>query len=723
MKIFRPLKLALLPRMDADASELLVTLLVGFDISGSLLTEPEMWRTVGEDVAIDMLAAKSHGELCVWGVDRDAELRVRLGAIDHTARGDAFQGTPIEAEGFFAGDETIHLGDTIEGALPSVTTRVVARMEDETTVDVDTRLDTVVLLAPERRGVAIFRGSLSCNDDEGQDIVAIAAALERLGAPKDRGHYETVIAQRLDPERGHLYAFRDCDLLPEGEPSGLELEGGDALGAVQAERRAAEELDRARQSLIAQGIDPDEHLPREMPEAPEAPTPENLPSYIDQLEAEAEQNARDAEEQQREATARAEAICQEHGIDQNALRDESGGPPKPVHQLIAAMRDEAQLGRHASIAMSDVESRLADPALAAKLDEAYQAQVEAYRRFAQHMPSAPLCDVETSARRRAAIEAAAPALSGVDLTGVDLRGIDLSGADLSDAFLERANLNGASLCGADLSRAVLTRADLSGADLAGARLAQANLGQADLSGACLDRVDGADIVLHGATLDNTSLKQASLPRADLSEARIDGADFAEADLSDVRFIDVDLAGEALRGVSLRRALLLSAKLDGADLREADLERVGMFKTSAVATDLRQANASRLCVVGESDFSNADLRAATLDKACFLDVSLAGADLSAASLAGGCFNKSDLRGAKLYRAAAQGAMFIGAGLQEADLNGANLMQANLMKAALEGASLEGANLFRADVSRSRVDDHTRFDDALMTSSQNEEQVTS
>lgn len=238
-------------------------------------------------------------------------------------------------------------------------------------------------------------------------------------------------------------------------------------------------------------------------------------------------------------------------------------------------------------------------------------------------------------------------LDRLDLRGADLRGVrivatskcewvyldgaDLSSADLRGARIERANLVGAKFVESRLSGAVIRsvnamRADLRRADLSGSQLTL--VGMSDVV------ADGAD--LSGCRMDTVGLSGASLVRASLARTRLkdmaysggfNRADLAEADMNameaegPVPFIKATLNGANLSAACLREAVFLDASLDHCSMAYADLQGARFERAHCVGMDA----------------TGADLRSAV-----FMD----------ANLDFGVLEGADLRQAKMLMASAE-----------------------------------------------------------------------
>jgi uncharacterized protein YjbI with pentapeptide repeats len=619
----------------------------------------------------------------------------------------------------------------IEGRIPSFAARVFLQRRGATDLEeVQQHIDTVHLFPAAERGVVLYRGVVSVLEDDGSDVAFLLAALEDADSPKALSHYEQVFANRVDKKKGHLYALRDRDLLPASAASAAADEATAEMqsllareGAVEANmrRRAQAELDRARESLRAQGLDPDAHAPKELPPPEPAPSLDELPETIERAMALAEEQKREAETRRQAAEEDARRACRENGLDYDKLareaREQQGGPPKfTAEGQLEQLRESLAMARNGGVELPHVEAMLADPKLLSKLKDAEARTREVYERFAHHFPVGPRVREEDAARLRREVIAARDAgasLSGRDLTGADLSDLDLRGLELRHVFLEGANLTGADLSGADLSHSVLVRADLTKAQLEGAQLHETNFGEAMLEGATLDDADLTRAVLAKATLTSASFRRTTITGADFSGAVFHGSDFTEASGRELLFLECDLAGVCFAGADLRKSNFLKSSVAGADFSNATLISACFVEAKGDGASFRDANLENLRVVMGCSFNDADFREARMMSASLRGAALSGCDFSDANLRGADFSECDLERAKLYRADAKGARFVKANLSDAVFTSANLMNALAQRATLHGADLRSANLFRADLLRAKVDGRTNIADAELT----------
>jgi len=677
----------------------------------------------------------------------------KMGTYDEKWRKEQFPGLALDVdfgmwnvaapdqriEGYFRGDEAIRVENMhaekplLETRLPAVVARTFLRFGPEyggELVEVPMHLDTVHLFPHVERGVLLFRGVRQIEEPDASDIAVAMAGLEDLGdEPKPLSHYETVLEQRLDKKKAHLYVLRDGDLMPRSladapkvksvSPDPFDDMMNLELPALENARKKAEkEMSAARDRAIERGADPKTLPPLPKTEPFVQPTLDELPGVIESMEAEADKQRAEADKQRAEAEAKARALCAKNGIDYDAVvrqkKREASGPPKfTADAEMERIRGVALRARRAGVDASAIEARLADPVFEKRLRAAEREVHEAYRTTAHATEPAPPLESEESARAREDLlraYAAGVKVSRRDFSGADLAGIDLSGADLEEVYLEGANLSGANLRGANLDRAVLAHADLRGAKLDLATLREANLGRAklegadlsgaDLSGAILYETDARGAVFPGVRLDGAFLMHLTLEGADLSGARGDkvmflygklaGARFERATLPSITFLECDLQGANFAGGDLSKCTMLTVNADGAVFDETNLENL----RAVHGTSMERAS-----------FRGAFLKGSNLRGTRIADGDFTGATLSRSEL-----SATDLRGSSFERAIVVDARFLGADLRGARLSSANLMMGVFHRAKLAGADFTGANLFAADMLRAVGDDQTTFSGA-------------
>ncbi len=647
--------------------------------------------------------------------------------------------TDQRIEGYFRGDEAFTVENMhpeharIESRLPGLRARVFINQKTpggEAFREITMRVDTVHLFPHAQRGALIFRGMIKVDEADAADVLQIIGGVEESSDPRPVEHYQAVLAQRLDRKRAYLYLLRDQDLMPPrlagqkgypGDQSDVkELMATEKLLEKNIRQRTMREIEKAREQLRAQGLDPDEHIPADLPPLAGPIDLENLGELAMSLEADFEVKVGEAKERVAKAEQDARAECAKHGIDYDQRvreqKEKGSGPPKfSAEAELARLQAELELAKNAGVALPHVQAQLADPELSQKLRKIEEMLREAYRSFGHYQDPASPLRREASALLRAEIVAAVAAgesLAGRDFTGVDLSGLDLRGAKLQTAFLESSDLAGSDLREADLTGAMMARANFTEVDLSGAKLRGANLGSARLI-----RTRGADAdlsfaVLTGADMSGADFARARLVGADVREALFAETSFAGATATALTFLKSDLTGLRLTGADLTKSNFLMCSVAGVDFTGATLVSAVFLEVRGDGAIFRDGNLENLRIVKGSSFEGADFSGARLNRANLRGTRLAFSNFTGASLLGADLSECDLSGADLQRITANGSMFMKADLTGASLASANLMEAILQRAKIAGASFVGANLFRADLLDVEVDHATSMKGADM-----------
>ncbi len=194
----------------------------------------------------------------------------------------------------------------------------------------------------------------------------------------------------------------------------------------------------------------------------------------------------------------------------------------------------------------------------------------------------------------------------------------------------------------------------------------------------------------------------------LAAAVADGESLAARDFSGADLSRRDLRGANLRGVFLEGANLEAADLSGADLTDAVLARANLTKaklSSARAgganlggarlhgADLSGADLTR-AILAKADLDGARFTGATLTGVDVLETTFGAADLSGVLAAELRVVKTSLAGATLAGATLTKAVFLEVDLTGADFTGAKLDQASFVTCTGEGAVFRRASLKRA-----------------------------
>lgn len=616
--------------------------------------------------------------------------------------------------------------ESIEGTVPRFVVRAFVSREGDVLRDVTMKLDTILLVPHIERMAMIYRAFVEVKDDEASDVSDLLVALERPNEPKGMSHYRDVREKRLDREKGGIHALRDGDLLPPNIRVGMasseedyaELLAREGLIERAMKNRARAELERTREEMRNAGLNPDEHVPKDVPDDAQAPELNNMAEFVETTEKQAREAIADSAKHQQRVLDEAEAICKQHGIDFGKLvadvKKEQGGPPKfSAKAEMERLLDMAQLSANTGVGLPEV-AKLGDPNLEQKLVETEKVLKDTYRKHVHFMPRAYECAEEHSGRVRREVESLllnGESLADLDFTGVNLSGLDFSGRDLSRSFLEAAILKDCKFVGAKLNQTVLARANLTNAIFTKANLVGANLGEADCTNALFDGgVDASEAVFFKTNLQGANLRGITLKKADINEAQLNGADLSGAIASELTALRCDFRGAKFDGAKITESNLLELDAAGVDFRRCTFDATVLLDVNANGANFDDAKLESFRIVGVDrgcSMEGATFRRANLSKAFFRGARLQKADFSDALLDNADFSKCDLTNAKF-----EGARMRETRLMKANLTGANLDHTDLFQALLGGANLRGAHfeqasLFRADAMGAVGDDKTSF----------------
>ncbi|UXY12993.1 DUF2169 domain-containing protein [Kosakonia sp. ML.JS2a] len=577
-----------------------------------------------------------------------------------------------------------------EGTLPPWQARCFIQRQrgDETLFEeIALRATTVWFFPHLEQMVLMWQGNQRINEDDAADVLHLMPALEKNGASRSVNHYRKVLNQRLDKEKGALFAFREKDLLPEdviGPWFDSEVQESRSPMRDNQNNRALQLREQHRARLEAQGSDVSDLL--KAFEEPALPKLEDLPEFIEEMERKAQEMQQQAEARKAEMEARY---------------------PE------AAALDNRPRGPESMLRMQELLAKNGDQLSEKKLAQSREALHKLYlMSVAQQPPAIKLTgDIALIIRQRAERTMAQGGdFSGLDLTGADFSGMDLRGANFHNALLECATLRGCQLDGADFTQAMLARTDLQGASLrdccfdnASLALAQcretqfqgAQFAETEMTGALFDACDFSnarisDLLLREVGFSQCLFRHAQLNNCVFMELTLPQPDFSHAQMNKTSFIKCEL----------HSAVFARAHLDGCSWVESQLESASF----AAATLITCAVASGGTLAG-ANFNGAylkqsNLRQAVLHRATFARARLDNSDLSEAQCEAADFSGSTLTGS----------MFMRTDFRRVRFNDANLMGAMLQKSRLEGADLSYANLFRADLSQSITDQQTQFQGA-------------
>ncbi|EOV9658667.1 DUF2169 domain-containing protein [Cronobacter turicensis] len=578
-----------------------------------------------------------------------------------------------------------------EGTLPPWQARCFInrqRGDDTLFEEVALRATTVWFFPHLEQMMLIWQGHIRINEDDAADVLQLLPAMEKVGAPRSVNHYRKVLAQRMDKEKGALFAFREKDLVPEdaiGPWIDSEVEESASPMRDNMNNRANQLREQHRARIEASGGDVNDLLGDF--EEPEMPKLDELPEFIEKMEKQAAEMQAKAEARKREMEAR---------FPQGNNEDNQPRGPEAMHRMQEMLyRNRDSLGEK-------------------KLAQSRDALHQMYLMSVQHQPPARRLkgDLAQIIRQRAERTLAQGGdFSGMDLTGVDFSGMDLRGADFSKALLECADLSHCQLDGVNFRGAMLARAELHHTSLRdcnfeGASLSLAQCCHSDFSGTRFKDTQLQETLLDDCTFDDATLEGLLFRETWFTHCR-----FHRATLDGCVFLELTLPGLDFRHARLNKTTFVKSTLEAADFSDATLDSCSFVETHADEARFINATWITCAAASESTLNRADFTHATLRQSNLRQTALCGARFELAKLENTDLSEADCRGASFQRACLVGSLFIRTDFREVNFTDANLMGALLQKSQLGGADFNGANLFRADLSQSFTNDETRMNGAF------------
>jgi len=584
--------------------------------------------------------------------------------------------------------------------------------------EIPLRLTTAWFFPDHLRMVLIWHGALPIREDDAADILHIMPAMEHAGRARDTAHYEAVVRQRLDAELGAVYALQDAQLVPEDICGELPHVDMDAAVQRPSSKRihagAARRHAKERESLLAQGLDPDLYMPPLDP-PPASPKLADMPQTFMRLRDELEEAKRLATGPAARALADPSlpVMAEVSGVDVDALRKLDGEgelPPGFDPRKVKRHLAEFDASPHAQPEPGASAEVGSPPSLSQTLNPQVH---QAYQQSAQHFATPPPMSPLRAQRTRRKLEAR---LKGdrdcrdMNLTGADLSGMDLSGVNFQRAILAGAILTDARLDGSDLTDAVLTGADLTRAGMRGVDLTRANLGRTRCVQADFAQSQVKETIWDHADCERCSFLGSAWRLGRLYQARLHDCDFSRASFEQWATMSATLANCRFQQARLDQCVFMQGTLADADFSKADLVRVSFMDVDFSGRfSLEDATLDGCAFAGRVDMPGACLRRMRFKHGSARGAVLSGADMRGAQLAASDFSECRLQDADLSGVTAPDTHFVRADFTGARLRNANLINSLLGKAVLLHADLTGANLFRADVAQARMDGSTGLDD--------------
>ncbi|AOM40259.1 DUF2169 family type VI secretion system accessory protein [Xenorhabdus hominickii] len=586
-----------------------------------------------------------------------------------------------------------------EGILPAWQARCFIkrlRIDENVFEEIMMRNTTVWFFPHLEQILLIWHGCAQINEDDASDVLQMLSAMELISVPRTENHYLQILNQRMDKEKGALYAFREKDLISEeiiGPWVDTEQPENGSFLSENLQNREKRLREQQRERMEKYGRDISMLIPLTT-QSPSNPKPDELPEFVSKIEQDATQRYVETKQQQAKIQARAKAqgINVEQTAAENKFKESQN-----FHQIRDILHQQQQQMGISDEKLAQIEQSLHKMYLASA-----QSQGPALRLTGN------LSQIVRKQAQR--IMQKGGDFRGIDFTGTDFSGMDLRGANFSQALLESACFNDAQLDGADFSEAILARAEICHASLHGVKLDNASLAQAKCEQSDFSATSFKETQLQETLFDHCRFNNANFTDLFLQETFITHCRFQHSRWQDCTFLEMILPSLKFNYAILNKVSFIKCQLEQAVFDNATLDGCSWVETVAKAISFRSAKLLACVFTMGSDLNQADFSCATLIECNLRQTPLIQSIFQAATL-----NNSDLSEANCQLANMQylnttKSIFTRTDFREAQLNNANLLGAFMQKCSFDGADLREANLFRADMSQSTIDDATMIDSA-------------
>ena len=650
--------------------------------------------------------------------------------------------------------------EAVRGRLPDLKSRCFVKQltpEGEAFREIEMAIDTAWLFPSAEKGITVHRGSIDIATDDGSDLSHLLVAYEHhQGQGRSVEDYRRSLELRIDKREKAYWLPREDDLAPpEHAPDDKyvavpPLEDPRVKKFIADMTRQAKEQQAKLDAVLTRlGLDPkkykmdqklEQEAQKQLANMPPLPPPINsmddIPkalSYVRQLRAHplaAKKPAAQLEQEISEKLARGREKMFDYAKKQMA-KEGYAMERKDFDDAVAKAKVKSGKLMNMSAAgqVEMVWSKFKDqpemagrPEIRKKIEEVmakakdFDAKMEKYgmaekaKKAAVKMaamgpaPELPLPkDLEDARKMILDGYPKGKSFAGQDFTGVDLAGLKLSGIDLKGAVLDSANLAGCDLSGADLSGACLARANLENADLKGAKLEEASLGKAKAQKADFKKAAMKKAQLTEGDFQGALFGEADLSKANFLKAKLQKADFTKAMADGATFIQSELDQAVFTGASLFKARFFEAMLAGADFSQCNLAKSVLVGAKGPGAVFRDADLSKVCLVGGADFTGADCAGCLSVKSNWRECALEGANFAGSVLDQSDFSEAKLKGAIMTGVTAKGTRFLKCDLTEANLSGGNFFNSSMRWAKLNRADLRYSNCYAVDGFRAEVED--------------------
>jgi uncharacterized protein YjbI with pentapeptide repeats len=574
-------------------------------------------------------------------------------------------------DGFFRGDERITISGmhadhpVIESRLPGMRARAFVNMEVDgkrVLSELPMRLETVWLFPSILKGVCIYRGGQEIHDIDGNDVIDVMLAYERLSdEPRSEAHYVEAHRFRTDPESMGFAVFSTMALRPDvPEVEQEEREAARAEYTEQVMEKSQKQYEYTILTMLKKvGAPPPP--PGSLPKLPPPPVkiPFATPGDIERLDVDMAGFMASMRELMDYSAAKLAEMKQRMDGELNAWLDvvdqQAGGylgeaSKAKLTGLKVPNIPQVPLPGGAVAAIPSIEN------LEAEADEIggqgnFEKLLEALDESGE-VPTVPAGDTDA---QKILVRAKALGLP--------------EGRMLAPAIAEISDMDLVEMAGSGAG-------DETGSDIANL------LGPAaEPSAPGPTPAEEVENFLNELNLDPNSAELTPDLKATLSDMEAQAPIVAS-------MMQIELPEQAKSPVEAKEEALatLEEKADTmeegiAAARRISIEPTAPFEPLTEEAALYLGEIIQSEVAAGNALTGRDLAGANLE----------GAILSGADFTGALMEKVNLRGARLNGANLESVTLAGADLTDCDMSGTNLTKANLSKVTATGAGLKGVRL--------------------------------
>lgn len=666
-------------------------------------------------------------------------------------------------DGFFKGNESFELKNmhpqqaVQQGQLPGLFPRCFIKdsqaPELEQFKEVDLHLDTIWFFPDKDIIQLIWRGGMTVQDDEAEQISHMLLAYESQQHQRREGdHYRVAMERRINDPDPLQDSLNTSDLIPLGAASAMQLLQQSALENAQPSAMQ-QNLDNKAQSIKAAADEKVEETLNDLKKQLDNPAvePDQRQQILDQL-ALLDQRAK-ANDDSAVLLAKLEEILPGLTSDNPKDLDLSDFSFKKIDEIFSEIdnftaEQKAKMLEQAKPQIEQLTAQLNDDNIQNNLSdeqrELIQQQLDGLLSLGNDesklaITELPRLDIKTIKQQVAAttpeidkakqelhLMLSNPLLRNPDaiqnakdkleqLQKNELAAIDQQLEDAKQQFIESYAM-GAHFADHGLSPhadddiqknkllAIMhgdknasgqdwACLDLSGQNLDGMDFSHCLMEQVNLTGASLIGANFEGAVLARANLNNANCTQANFNNANIGASQCHNTRFDQCEFNNSKLSKADFTGSSFIGAHITQPEALEIKLNDCDFSSAKIKNLPFLELTMSGNDFSHAELET-CNFVNSEVSNCKFEHSKLPSTAWANTSVHSTSFQHADMNSNCFVSADDDKPSTF----SGLDFTGAKLEKA-----NFSNLPLRNSIFSNCEMESANFSGADLSNSNFDD--------------------